>query len=660
MNAILNIVGFEIKTLFRTMRWLPVLFLLFAFSISTFMGINHHKSSLSSIPDFLKSELNTFNAYKNYTDYSNIGLNVIVEPSVAEIFFTGPDKISEMSGRINSIAALEIDSNSKGLSIFSFAGNSSISFVFSQLALYLGSLLVFLLGADTFKKREYFRFLSSINRPFKIFFYVTAARAILLSLIFLLLLALTILLALFMGININSSFTVTLFGYAILTLTTYLFYFAAGTVTGLLFSNQSRRKNKRPHSYTLTIWFLLVIVLPGVISVVNSTNEKIVKSRYRLKAEKIKIIRDFEDRTKNMAGKFDRKNLVPFIEAAEGYYRNDYPMIEKLEIDELSKVSRYYERHNLVSMFFPTTAYQFTCNELSSKGYSTYIQFHRYLIQLKRRFVRFWIDRVYYNDPKVMVNFVRDNENVFHAESRFPGYFPLAVSLNLIYSLLLLLASGYLFKKWLFRLDDDELDKINDGEIQLEGKPYIFGICATDPAIRNYLFQVLAGNPQKRNFSGKLKLLKDSQEISNTPPSFLYICRSDYLPKHLKVIELLKLVQALSKNKNLRLETITKEKPLNDILETSIDRLEKTSVFHLQMALPSLVDKSLYYIDDIVNGLTMEEARIFISKLDEWVDKRKTVLYITGEDSFQPESKQDDEYGISTSFYYDLKARLKI
>jgi ABC-type transport system involved in cytochrome c biogenesis ATPase subunit len=653
MHTLLNFVIFELKGIFRTKKWIPLVFIFVAFWFSIFQGIGYYKKSNEIISEFLELELETFKSYTNHILYSNMGFKVIVEPASSEIFFSSPSKLLDMRGRVNSIAALEINSNNKGTSIFT--GNTSFKIAFSQLVLYLGSLLVFLLGADPFQKKEYFRFLSGMCRSRTLFFYVIAARIILLSVIFILFFAGLIIFTLLMGINLDSPIMKNLVKYGILTISTLLFFFAAGTITGIFLSHKV--DNKKPHNYSLAIWFLLLFVLPGITNLVNSTNEKNANSSNRLKSDQLKIIDEFEDEVLKKYGKVDPKNLKPFRKAAEHYYNEYYPKVEKIEIDELQKVSDYYKKYNLASMFIPTASYNAISNELSGKGYLNYLSFHRYLIEVKRRFLRFWLDWVYYKDYKVMVNFVQDRENVFKAQSRIPEYFWLAVLLNCFYSIAFLSVAFVFFRRWLFRFEEKDLKKIETGEIDLNSKPYIFGFQVSGNALRNYLFQVLSGNPRKYDFSGKLVLLKDRQDISQSTPNFLYVCKKEYLPKNIRVIEFLKLICSMNKIKNHRLQELLNDSPLKDVLDLQIGKLEDTSMIHLQMFIPLLVEKPVYLIDYILPGMKMAEASVFIEKIDSLSKRGQAVIYITEQEKFKPAEKNIAAYGQSATFYYDLKAR---
>jgi ABC-type transport system involved in cytochrome c biogenesis ATPase subunit len=245
----------------------------------------------------------------------------------------------------------------------------------------------------------------------------------------------------------------------------------------------------------------------------------------------------------------------------------------------------------------------------------------------------------------MMVNFLQDGENVFKAQSRIPEYFRLAVALNCFYSIANLLVALVFFRRWLFRFEEKDLKKIETGEINFNNKPYIFG------------FQVLSGNPRKYDFSGKLVLLKDKQDISQSSPNFLYISQKVHLPKNIRVIEFLKLICSMNKIKNHRLEELLNDSPLKDVLDLPMAKLEDSCRIHLQMFIPVLVEKPVYLIDYILPGLKMAVAGVFIERIDSLSRRGQSVIYITEQEKFKPVEKNIEAYGQTATFYYDLKAR---
>jgi hypothetical protein len=100
-----------------------------------------------------------------------------------------------------------------------------------------------------------------------------------------------------------------------------------------------------------------------------------------------------------------------------------YPRAARgVAVDEKLKqeISQLFDVYNNWLLVTPTTFYTNTCDELSSRGYQSYLDFYTYLQDLRSKFVRFWINRVFYHDQKILVDFVTNDENLFYSKSQVP------------------------------------------------------------------------------------------------------------------------------------------------------------------------------------------------------------------------------------------------
>jgi hypothetical protein len=68
------------------------------------------------------------------------------------------------------------------------------------------------------------------------------------------------------------------------------------------------------------------------------------------------------------------------------------------------------------------------------------------LIELQGKFARFYIDRCFYNDPNVLVSFVKENENLFQSSSYLPRQFAGGAAVQTLTILLLLAAALFRFE----------------------------------------------------------------------------------------------------------------------------------------------------------------------------------------------------------------------
>jgi hypothetical protein len=120
----------------------------------------------------------------------------------------------------------------------------------------------------------------------------------------------------------------------------------------------------------------------------------------------------------------------------------DLKRIQAQELDLKSEIEADIDAMNRLSLLLPTTFFMSGGYEMSSCGYDNFIAFYSYSLRMRARFVRFWIDRVYYHDPGVMVPFIEGDENLFRAGSRVHRYVLAGLGLMLIYSAALLGAAN--------------------------------------------------------------------------------------------------------------------------------------------------------------------------------------------------------------------------
>lgn len=186
---------------------------------------------------------------------------------------------------------------------------------------------------------------------------------------------------------------------------------------------------------------------------------------------------DLERRSYNQIGTWKSGDLAPdevkaLVQSGQDI---EYKKLQEYENSRIKSLSRRINVYHIVSSFFPTTFYLSSSQELSSKGYLNFIRFYRYTHTMKYRFIKFYIEKKFYIPlPASGVEpFVKGDENLFEAESRLPDYFPLGVSMTLLYSLAMLTS---LYKS---RLNEPACEP-KQPNIQLkEGEKSLFILCET-------------------------------------------------------------------------------------------------------------------------------------------------------------------------------------
>ena len=88
-------------------------------------------------------------------------------------------------------------------------------------------------------------------------------------------------------------------------------------------------------------------------------------------------------------------------------------------------------------------------NEISSKGYGSYIDFYRYIQKLQHDFGLFWLNKRYHSNTEKVESFIKGDENLDKAQNSLPKNFWGGILLTLVYILFFLIFSLFRFKSFL-------------------------------------------------------------------------------------------------------------------------------------------------------------------------------------------------------------------
>ena len=103
----------------------------------------------------------------------------------------------------------------------------------------------------------------------------------------------------------------------------------------------------------------------------------------------------------------------------------------------------------MISSFFPNLLYFSICEEVSSHGGLSYIDFYSFSQYRKEQFIDFYVRKMYSGQNKTdgkIENFIKNDQDLFFAKSRLPINFYQGVIFTLIYILIFLMISYFLHK----------------------------------------------------------------------------------------------------------------------------------------------------------------------------------------------------------------------
>lgn len=447
MESFFPIYKLEFKRLFnkKTIGLFLFVTLLSLYFIQS--GVSDYKLIIENKRSFQDFERMRVKQYQNYNQYGTYGFRIYFVPSPLSIFFVNTSTISELTSNVDSGEKLNIYNSFKGKTLF--AEKSGGFKDFAGIMLLLGSILLLYFGYEAMIYKDYFRFMTGFSSHGVMFAAAVLSR-ILAMILFLILtagLALTVLQI--NGIKLSAEEYVHFFHYQGGLVLLMIFFFCLGTIAGSMKS--------RFAGFVLVIlsWFVLVFLAPGLVSGITSARAAHISSDYNLELQKLKRLMGFEKRAFKEVGVTSEENLDSVQQLVESYWNNEFKTIQALEEHLAEEMKQNIRDFKTLSLVFPSTFYLAASNEVSSKGYKSFIRFFQYIRSLKASFVRFCLDHRYYSPESLpdattelkVKPFIKGDENLFYAKSSLPTLIVEGFMLNIIYILVLLVISYHRFKK---------------------------------------------------------------------------------------------------------------------------------------------------------------------------------------------------------------------
>ncbi|MCX6580613.1 MAG: hypothetical protein NT166_10570 [Candidatus Aminicenantes bacterium] len=571
-----------------------------------------------------------FEKMGNYNNYSLIGIKSLFVPAPLSVLYNSIGAAKDWKGRVDTIAALEIDKGAKGNKAFEEEAPFS-PFRYAYIILIAGGLLSVLYGITTLRNIEYDRFLSGYLRPGQLFTGVVLSRVIFITLSLAGLSGIVLLLLSYKGIQLSSpelkAFTAHIIaGWALM-----MFFFFSGLLIGRI------RSTSRAWTTALIYWSVLALLLPASYAAVVNNNAAKITDSDKVELDQLTIINDFENKSEHDLGKFNRNKIEEFKIKAEGYWNNDYKSVEKVEIDLREEVARHMKKYRDFSIWNPITFYLSVSKDVGGKGPDNYLGYNDFLIALKRNFLRFFIDRCFYFNPLEMVNFIKADENIYYAVSRVPGNFGWGLLITFMHILLFLFLSYWFFKKALYRMEKEAAAGRESAEIRL--KDHEVNACVIEgEGFRDFLYALLSDRPdviRKTGFMGSVWV--DETEIlgqangqkGNQPPAAAYMPRPGELPGELKARNLATFVCRLAGASAAEKEAILNSPAIKDAGNRPFKRLKPRQVFQAMLLLAPLKKSRYYLFHDMAQGLTTDYAAELMDLMERLQAGGSVVIFLT-------------------------------
>jgi hypothetical protein len=592
-------------------------------------GAKELKDNISNSEDFEQCEKIVFNRLPNYDKYSRFGIRVYCIPAASSVFFSNPEILSDLNARVNSIVTMDIYNNTKTRSLFK--RKFPMPLRYSMVILLLGSIFCLVFGHGALRQKEYLRSLCSASSHVKVYSLQVLPRFLVIIISLVLISAINLGYVLLKNIRFTKHDINGLFAHLLTALLMLVFFFVLGIIAGFF----SRGKWNRRISLG-AVFVLFILLIPLIIfSVIEGKSEELT-SPYKIETQKLQVISDFEDWISKTLGRYEKSKHELFKKAAENYFRKEHKQIEGFEKQLKGEILQLVEEQENLCMLTPVTFYLSTGEEVSSRGYRGFINMYDYVIVTHDRFLEFWIQRVYYNDPEIMVNFVKDDENIFKSSGCLPGNYWTGVLVNTGYILVLLLGSFLLFKQSMYRMKTKKIKSFEPSqmkEISIKISKGEFHEYRTDYDIPgDILYQTLSGKIHQINRAGfAVEVIIDGVNIAREKFNgvFLYICRPEELPGDMTVKDYITTLANLLKLTGREKQDLLDSPEISPISQQIIGKLSQAGKFEVLTGLMRVKQDRVYLVNDIDKDLSHIYSIQLKERIDELTANGLTVIFLT-------------------------------
>jgi hypothetical protein len=593
-------------------------------------GINDYKESRKLISLFKDIHKRYFERIQNYDRYGKEGIDVLFVPSPLSALFKNTIISENLTGNVDSAVNLDISNDLKGPALN--PSNLFFKLDFSFILMLVGSMAALLYGYGAWKYREYLHSLAEGKPGFKVYNLVVWSRSIVLLTAFLISAALVLLLFSLRGVQLSPNDYKVLGKFIFQVLGFLLIFFLLGALIGHI------KKKEIAYPLLFVSWFAFIFIFTAAVHSGSDLKEKEMTRNLQTVLEKFKEGMNFEIKMEKKFGKFDKNDMEKGRKVIKYYIDNYFTKLKQLEKELESVFAGYINSYRQKSVLTWVTFYIASCNEARSRGYENFFAFYDYLIKMYNDFFLFWVDRVYYNDPEVMVPFIKGDEDLFKGVSRMPSNYWTGNGIQAIYLLFFYFLGYQVYRFSSFHLKSREMDF--KGDVAITVKPKELKIFTVDGTRFNRLLRrIFSGFIKilaKKGFKGKI-LVKDTDiSVKKSKNRYLYVCQPGSLPREKKVKDLLTFHRHWSgwkrrhrqpeEKKNL----LSKLEKLAPIMNKRISKLNKEEKYDVLMTLVEMQkgNKDVYHFYDPLTGLPEEYDSLFYSLVKELCDDGAIVFFI--------------------------------
>ncbi len=657
MSRMIWFLIFEFKRFFSRKNVVMTLlfFLLVLYFVNT--GIDRIKDINSGKEEFQKVERLKFDRYKNDSEWMRHSFKILLIPSGMGILFDNSGFFSILTANIDPGEMLRIYNSYKGKTLYDKRPGGFKDF--AGVILLLGSLFAIYYGYESFRYKEFLKLLSSFLAHKIVFGSIFISRIALLISLFLFNTGCALILTVLRGLTLSRS-EFGLVGLYLSVMSVLLLFFF---ILGMLIASF---KSKSIATLTIiSVWFVFVFFIPGVIDTVVYNKAERITSEFHLESEKLRTMIELEKQTDGQTDDREIKNksstAVPGQnrDAVEKYREIKLKLklirsLEKRMEYEIRENAKLY--HNL-SLIFPTTLYLSSCSELSSRGYDSFIDFYVTIQKLQEQFTGFHAEEKYRPNPadpgSAHTNpsgikspdtkssspgtsapnppgfdpFKKGAENIYYAKSRLPKNLWIGLFINSLYLVILFIIAYSRFQNILFHTQKEEIPGLDELTIPLDNGKCT--VCVTSSGnIRDIIFAFLSGRG-KDVFTGKIEIAGVETPVDRYKQDFVYLCHPGNIPRDIRAGDFLILCRRLLCIPAKDIISIQEELNMKENGWKRFADLKDIEKGNILFSVSRLKKAGLFLINEIERGMPQTYTNKLMNNLQKLKREGVMILYLS-------------------------------
>jgi ABC-type Na+ transport system ATPase subunit NatA len=336
---------------------------------------------------------------------------------------------------------------------------------------------------------------------------------------------------------------------------------------------------------------------------------------------------------KNLKYEISRKMLYEFE-------KEEFPKIQAEEIkitnDMIPSIS---DQRNSFAIF-PSTFYLAVNIEISTRGYQSIGEFHKYAQKVKDEFFKFYAHRritelkaaIYGKRVSGVESFFEnrsDLSNVFVGNSQLPVNFLLGLLITSIWILAAMLLSYYLYLESLFQAPKEDIAGMDDLEIELNKGESNTILSRKKLTFSNHLYNVLSGRNKK--FKGKVLLKGVNLAAEKKGIEFVYLCQPDEIPEEIKVKNLISFIAGTLNLTPDQVKELKTKLNVNNLIGKNFSDLEEKDKGKILLETALLKRSDIYMIYDFTKGMPTDFIQDFVERLKKLKKSGVSILYVTND-----------------------------